>query len=211
MPTWKDSVGVRALGLGSIGRKKGRLNAPLVVGQRCIFERKAKNDAAIDRAGFQLERVALAVFVNPSRADFVPVGFVALLRDVPGQIVGGVRGLVCGVIFACHDLFSFVRVGLLTPSRLIEGKGSEFMVNTAGDARWCGQTIEDRRRIRSGISGCLDASHPDQRGTVYVFLNLHRPQDALRPIFGSALRSGDCSHEVRRSRRTGAAAKLFSL
>ena len=35
------------------------------------------------------------------------------------------------------------------------------MVNPAGKARWCGQTIDDRSRIRPGIPGVL-ASKPGQ-------------------------------------------------
>lgn len=142
---------------------KGRLSAPLGFRKWCIFERKAQNDAAIDRASLKLERVAFAVLVQPRCADFAPEGFVALLRDVPSQIVGCLGALVCGVVFAGHDGVSFFRVGLLTPSRQAEGKGSEFMINTAGSAKWCGQTIEDRCRLRSGNLGCLDASHLDQR------------------------------------------------
>ena len=38
------------------------------------------------------------------------------------------------------------------------------MVNTAGAARWCGQAIEDRSRVRSGYLGVLMQARPDQRG-----------------------------------------------
>ena len=49
-----------------------------------ILQRKAQDDAAIDRAGFQLQREAFVVLVRPCCADFVPVGIVAFFGDVPG-------------------------------------------------------------------------------------------------------------------------------
>ena len=145
-------------------KQKGRSRAPLGFGMRLIFQRKPQDDPPIDRTSLKLERVAFAVFVRPGCADFGPEGLVALLGDVPCQIFRGVLGLGVGVFFACHNVISLVWVGLLTPSRTAEGIGSQVMVNTAVEDRWCGQAIERRCRIRPGIYGCLLTCRPKPKG-----------------------------------------------
>jgi hypothetical protein len=89
-------------------RKEGRLCTPPGFGG--IFQRRAQDNAAIDRAGLKLERVALPVLVRPSRADLVPVGLFALLRDVPGEVLRCAEGLG-GVVFL-RAMISSPRFGL---------------------------------------------------------------------------------------------------
>jgi len=52
-----------------------------------LVERLAEDDTAIDGHHFELEREALAVLVRPRRADLVPERFLALVGDVPRQLV----------------------------------------------------------------------------------------------------------------------------
>ena len=73
--------------MGNRHRRKGALGAPFVL-RWGIFERCPQDDPTVDRAGFKLKRVALSVLVRPRCAHFVPEGFLAPLRDVPGQKVG---------------------------------------------------------------------------------------------------------------------------
>lgn len=119
--------------------ERGALRAPLAFRLAVIVQRGAQDDAAIDRAGLQLEGVALAVLVRPDSADLVPVGLLAFLADVPGEVGRCGEGLGGGGGFACNDRCSFAWVGLLTPSRSAGGKGSGFMFNTGS---WRGPDIE---------------------------------------------------------------------
>ena len=78
-----------------------------------VCQRLAQDDPAIDRDDFKLKRKTLAVLVMPGSTDFVPVRFLALLSDVPGNKVWSFSFRGSGFCVACHDISPLVWVGLL--------------------------------------------------------------------------------------------------
>jgi len=58
---------------------------------RCVFnwflDRLAEDDPSVDGDHIELDRVAIAVAMLPSCADFVPEGFLGLLCDMPWALL----------------------------------------------------------------------------------------------------------------------------